>query len=88
MTTLLILFFKCNCLDSQLKNAEAQPQNQEKARQQFNSAQEQLASVLKVLGEKNVTLSKLRRQLDAVPGNSELNQYHRRFTELCSQGKG
>lgn len=29
---------------------------------------------------------KLRRQLDAVPGNSELNQYQRRFTELCTQG--
>jgi hypothetical protein len=30
---------------------------------------------------------KLRRQLDAIPGNSELNQYQRRFTELCTQGK-
>lgn len=29
---------------------------------------------------------KLRRQLDAVPGNAELNQYQRRFTELCTQG--
>jgi hypothetical protein len=52
-----------------------------------DSAREQLASALKILGEKNVNLMKLRRQLDAIPGNSELNQYQRRFTELCTQGK-
>jgi hypothetical protein len=51
-----------------------------------DSAREQLAGALKILGEKNVNLMKLRRQLDAVPGNSELNQYQRRFTELCTQG--
>lgn len=52
----------------------------------MDSAREQLAGALKILGEKNVNLMKLRRQLDAVPGNSELNQYQRRFTELCTQG--
>ena len=51
------------------------------------TAHEQLASVLKVLGERNILLAKLRRQLDAVPGRSELSQYSRRFTELCAQGK-
>ena len=53
----------------------------------MDSAREQLAGALKILGEKNVNLMKLRRQLDAIPGNSELNQYQRRFTELCTQGK-
>lgn len=52
----------------------------------MDSAREQLAGALKILGEKNVNLMKLRRQLDAVPGNAELNQYQRRFTELCTQG--
>ena len=52
----------------------------------MDSAREQLAGALKSLGEKNVHLMKLRRQLDAVPGNAELNQYQRRFTELCTQG--
>lgn len=62
------------------------PANQDQLKRQVESAREQLASALKSLGEKNVNLMKLRRQLDAVPGNAELNQYQRRFTELCTQG--
>jgi len=68
-----------------LECAKEQPEKEELLNQQLDGARQQLSSTLKILGEKNVTLSKLRRQLDAVPGSSELNQYHRRFTELCTQ---
>ncbi|XP_057377894.1 coiled-coil domain-containing protein 93-like [Daphnia carinata] len=64
---------------------EEAPANQDQLKRQVDSAREQLAGALKTLGEKNVNLLKLRRQLDAVPGNAELNQYQRRFTELCTQ---
>jgi hypothetical protein len=69
-----------------LSKEEEAPANQDHLKRQVDSAREQLAGALKILGEKNVNLMKLRRQLDAVPGNSELNQYQRRFTELCTQG--
>jgi len=52
---------------------------------QLVSVGEQLAGAKKTLGEKNVNVLRLRRQLDSVPGNAELNQYQRRFTELCLQ---
>ncbi|XP_046457734.1 coiled-coil domain-containing protein 93-like isoform X1 [Daphnia pulex] len=68
-----------------LSKEEEAPANQDHLKRQVDSAREQLAGALKILGEKNVNLMKLRRQLDAVPGNSELNQYQRRFTELCTQ---
>lgn len=64
---------------------EETPENQDQLKRQVDSAREQLTGALKILGEKNVNLMKLRRQLDAVPGNAELNQYQRRFTELCTQ---
>ncbi|KAI9557841.1 hypothetical protein GHT06_014590 [Daphnia sinensis] len=64
---------------------EETAENQDQLKRQVDSAREQLTGALKILGEKNVHLMKLRRQLDAVPGNAELNQYQRRFTELCTQ---
>lgn len=69
-----------------LSTKEVAPANQDQLKRQVESAREQLAGALKTLGEKNVHLMKLRRQLDAIPGNAELNQYQRRFTELCTQG--
>lgn len=38
------------------------------------------------LAKKNRTLASLTRQLDDVPGRSELTQYQRRFLELYNQG--
>lgn len=61
-------------------------QDHDKIQRRLDGVREQLAVAQKGLGEKNVALSKLRRQLDSVPGNAELNQYQRRFTELCTQG--
>jgi len=52
----------------------------------LDAVKEQLKNARKLLGERNVICMKLLRQLDAIPGNSELNQYQRRFTELCTQG--
>lgn len=69
-----------------LTKQQTAPSNHDQLKRQVESAREQLAGALKTLGEKNMSLMRLRRQLDAVPGNAELNQYQRRFTELCAQG--
>ena len=65
---------------------EVAPVNEEQLKRQVEGVRQQLAGAQKTLGEKNVTLMRLRRQLDAVPSSAELNQYQRRFTELCAQG--
>lgn len=80
-----MLINKCCYLIRSLSKEET-PANQDQLKRQVESAREQLAGAQKILGEKNMIVLKLRRQLDAVPGNAELNQYQRRFTELCSQG--
>ena len=59
----------------------------EEMQHKSNAMKEQLSNGQKMLSERNMACMKLLRQLDAVPGNSELNQYQRRFTELCFQGK-
>jgi len=57
----------------------------EEMQHKSNAMKEQLSNGQKMLSERNMACMKLLRQLDAVPGNSELNQYQRRFTELCFQ---
>lgn len=77
-----MFFFSFRALTKQ----QIDPSNHDQLKRQVESAREQLGGALKTLGEKNMSLMRLRRQLDAVPGNAELNQYQRRFTELCAQG--
>lgn len=60
-------------------------QDEERLLMQLESVREQLLGAKKSLGEKNISVMRLRRQLDSIPGNAELNQYQRRFTELCLQ---
>ncbi len=61
-------------------------ESENKIQLKLDHVREQLNGAQKTLGEKNVAVSRLKRQLDSVPGNAELNQYQRRFTELCTQG--
>ena len=61
-------------------------EEKDKIQKKLDAVSEQLKNAKRLLGERNVTYMKLLRQLDAIPGNSELNQYQRRFTELCTQG--
>ena len=60
--------------------------NEDELVYKLNGVREQLASAQKMLGERNIKAMQLLRLLDAIPGDSELNQYQRRFTELCAQG--
>merc|ERR1740128_1214169 len=68
------------------KYSETMPaEEKDKIQHKSNAMKEQLSNGQKMLSERNMACMKLLRQLDAVPGNSELNQYQRRFTELCFQ---
>jgi len=68
------------------KYSETMPaEEKDRIQKKLDAVSEQLKNAKRLLGERNVTYMKLLRQLDAIPGNSELNQYQRRFTELCTQ---
>lgn len=53
---------------------------------EYEELKEAVTRVRLQLAKKNRAIASVTRQLDDVPGRSELNQYQRRFMELYNQG--
>lgn len=76
-----------NLLKNKLQEIENGTSEEEEDR--LKEYEEQKEAVMKVrlqLAKKNRAIASLTRQLDDVPGRSELTQYQRRFMELYNQG--
>lgn len=62
------------------------PTEEEDRVKEYEDQKEAVMRVRLQLAKKNRTIASLTRQLDDVPGRSELTQYQRRFMELYNQG--
>ena len=76
-----------NLLKGKLQEIENGTSEEEEDRlKEYEQQKEALAKVRLQLAKKNRAIASLTRQLDDVPGRSELTQYQRRFMELYNQG--
>lgn len=64
------------------------PEEEEDRLKEYEEQKEAVARVRLQLAKKNRAIASLTRQLDDVPGRSELTQYQRRFMELYNQVSG
>lgn len=62
------------------------PAEEEDRVKEYEEQKEAMTRMRLQLAKKNRTIASLTRQLDDVPGRSELSQYQRRFMELYNQG--
>jgi len=62
------------------------PTEEENRVKEYEEQKETMTRMRLQLAKKNRTIASLTRQLDDVPGRSELTQYQRRFMELYNQG--
>jgi len=62
------------------------PTEEENRVKEYEEQKEAVTRMRLQLAKKNRTIASLTRQLDDVPGRSELTQYQRRFMELYNQG--
>lgn len=65
---------------------KGEPQEEEVRVIEYNEQRENVNRLRLQLAKKNRVIASLTRQLDDVPGRSELTQYQRRFMELYNQG--
>lgn len=63
-----------------------EPQEEEVRVIEYEEKKENVNRLRLQLAKKNRVIASLTRQLDDVPGRSELTQYQRRFMELYNQG--
>lgn len=76
-----------NLLRDMLQEIEdGAPAEEEDRVKEYEDQKEAVTRVRLQLAKKNRTIASLTRQLDDVPGRSELTQYQRRFMELYNQG--
>lgn len=76
-----------NLLRDMLQEIEdGAPVEEEDRVKEYEEQKEAVTRVRLQLAKKNRTIATLTRQLDDVPGRSELTQYQRRFMELYNQG--
>lgn len=74
-------------LQNLVENIETcDPQEKENQIAEYDSLKESINKTRLLLAKKNRAIASLTRQLDDVPGRSELTQYQRRFMELYNQG--
>ncbi|EFN84149.1 Coiled-coil domain-containing protein 93 [Harpegnathos saltator] len=75
-----------NLLRDMLQEIEdGAPAEEEDRVKEYEDQKEAVTRVRLLLAKKNRTIASLTRQLDDVPGRSELTQYQRRFMELYNQ---
>ncbi|XP_014483645.1 PREDICTED: coiled-coil domain-containing protein 93 [Dinoponera quadriceps] len=75
-----------NLLRDMLQEIEdGAPEEEEDRVKEYEDQKEAVTRVRLQLAKKNRTIASLTRQLDDVPGRSELTQYQRRFMELYNQ---
>ena len=76
-----------NLLRGMLQEIEnGAPMEEEDRVKEYEEQKEIITRVRLQLAKKNRIIASLTRQLDDVPGRSELTQYQRRFMELYNQG--
>lgn len=76
-----------NLLKGKLQEIENGTSEEEEDRlKEYEQQKEAVTKVRLQLAKKNRAIASLTRQLDDVPGRSELTQYQRRFMELYNQG--
>lgn len=76
-----------NLLRGMLQEIEnGTPVEEEDRVKEYEEQKEAIIRVRLQLAKKNRIIASLTRQLDDVPGRSELTQYQRRFMELYNQG--
>lgn len=76
-----------NLLRDMLQEIEnGAPVEEEDRVKEYEDQKEAIIRVRLQLAKKNRIIASLTRQLDDVPGRSELTQYQRRFMELYNQG--
>lgn len=63
------------------------PTEEEDRLKEYEEQKEAVTRARLQLAKKNRAIASLTRQLDDVPGRSELTQYQRRFMELYNQGR-
>lgn len=63
------------------------PAEEEDCVKEYKEQKEAVIRMRLQLAKKNRIIASLMRQMDDVPGRSELTQYQRRFMELYNQGK-
>lgn len=63
-----------------------EPQEEQSRVAEYDQVKEAINRTRLLLAKKNRAIASLTRQLDDVPGRSELTQYQRRFMELYNQG--
>lgn len=73
-------------LQNLVENIEtSDPQEKQNQIDEYDSLKESINKTRLLLAKKNRAIASLTRQLDDVPGRSELTQYQRRFMELYNQ---
>ena len=76
-----------NLLRGKLQEIESGTSEEEEDRlKEYEEQKETVTKARLQLAKKNRAIASLTRQLDDVPGRSELTQYQRRFMELYNQG--
>ncbi|XP_012281723.1 coiled-coil domain-containing protein 93 isoform X2 [Orussus abietinus] len=79
----------CKAELTRLRNMVAsvvgEPEEEESQASEFEERKEAVAQLRLQLAKRNRAIASLTRQLDDVPGRSELTQYQRRFMELYNQ---
>lgn len=76
-----------NLLKGKLQEIKNGTSEEEEDRvKEYEAQKEAVTKVRLQLAKKNRAIASLTRQLDDVPGRSELTQYQRRFMELYNQG--
>ena len=76
-----------NTLNSKIEESETiNPEEDNERLTEYNNLKESVNRHRIKLAKKNRAIAKLMRQLDDIPGRSELTQYQRRFMELYNQG--
>lgn len=79
--------FDLNLFRDMLQEIEDGAPTEEEDRSKEYQDQKEIVTRMRLqLAKKNRTIASLTRQLDDVPGRSELTQYQRRFMELYNQG--
>lgn len=74
-------------LQNLVENVETgEPQEKQNQIAEYDTLRESVNKTRLLLAKKNRAIASLTRQLDDVPGRSELTQYQRRFMELYNQG--
>ena len=63
-----------------------EPHEEQSRVAEYHEVKEAINRTRLLLAKKNRAIASLTRQLDDVPGRSELTQYQRRFMELYNQG--